>query len=78
MKLRVSGSVGLFDALLVDGPDCQDLGHAAALCITWVDGDKVFAAREVAAQRCQVVWATPGERRLLTAYGFLKDPAQGH
>ena len=78
MKLRISGANGLFDAtLLVDCPDSKDLGHAAALCISWIDGEKVFAGPSVAIQRCKVIWATSAERRLLIAFGFLPNTARG-
>jgi hypothetical protein len=78
MKLRIMGNDGLFDAaLLVDAPDCSELGCKAALRITWADGDHVFAAPAVAAKRCLPVWATPDEWRSLTEHGFLPESATG-
>ena len=78
MKLRINGKRGLFDArLLVDEPDCSELGYKAALRISWPDGEEVFANAEVAAHRCRLVWATPDEWRSLVEHGFVPDAAQG-
>jgi hypothetical protein len=78
MKLRIEGTTGLFDAdLLVDAPDCSDLGYRAALKINWPDGEKVWASPTVAAKRCTPVWATPDEWHSLTEFGFLPSGAEG-
>lgn len=79
MKLRIKGNQGLFDAtLLVDGPECAEAGQPAVIRIAGADGEHIIAAPSVAAQRCQMVWATPQEWHWLGEYGFLPDGAPEH
>lgn len=76
MKLRIKGNQALFEAaLLLDDPECKQMGHRAVIRINGDDGEQIYASPPVAAQRCDLVWATSQEWKWLEEHGFLRDEA---
>jgi hypothetical protein len=74
MKLRFKDRDDLFDAtLLVDDPECTDLGYPATIRIMGHDGEYIFASPRAASNRCTLVWATHEERQALAAHGFFVE-----
>jgi hypothetical protein len=71
MKLRFKDRTELFDAaLLVDEPECSELGYPAAVRIMGHDGEFIFASPQAASSRCHLIWATDDERLALSNHGF--------
>ncbi|OAI54876.1 hypothetical protein AYO44_14090 [Planctomycetaceae bacterium SCGC AG-212-F19] len=76
MKLRFKDRYDLFDAtLLVDDPECSDLGYPATIRILGHDGEYIFASPQAASSRCTLVWATFQERQAMASYGFFAEAA---
>lgn len=76
MKLRFKDRYDLFDAtLLVEDPECADLGYPATIRILGHDGEYIFASPQAASTRCTLIWATFHERQAMAQYGFFPEAA---